>query len=145
MICLMIMYLLLHSAFSIYVHTNMFTCSLEYHQEKKRLYTGSPLMVSFDVYPRVLTYLFILVPVLSGFRLLPKDLYLCLPLISFFSLTVNRTVLYNLLTLSEFHIAVSRCQVECQCSWITCIAFLPNLFIHVNQCFYLYMPLFRRM
>jgi len=85
---------------------------MEFVQERNRLYLGAPLMVSFDVYPRVLTYLVLLVPALIGVPLIPTKLFPCLQLIYIFArVFIHWTIMYHVLLLAEMKVVFRRLKV----------------------------------
>ena len=69
-------------------------------------------MISFDVYPRMLTLFMILPPALYGISLRPVYLFPCIPLIyRFVEAVIHRTILYQMFLIAETKVVLDRLEV----------------------------------
>lgn len=129
-----------------YLYRNEFIWKL------KTKFLGTSMMVSFDVYPRLLTYFMILVPALQGISLRAEYLYPCIPLIyRFVEVVIHRTVLYQMFNIAETSVILNRLQVLCASVLGSCLShihhFKSNSYIltHIIEMFvqyqYIYHPL----
>jgi hypothetical protein len=84
-------------------------CSLEFVWKKKTIYMGTSMMLSLDVYPRVLMFFMILPPALSGIAVRPTYLYPCIPLIfKFVENVIHYAILYQMFNIAETTVVFNR-------------------------------------
>ena len=69
-------------------------------------------MFSLDLYPKVLTLLLVLPPVLLGEQLRPQKIFQILPLVFYFvEAVVHKSILFNMVLLADIGVTVQRLEV----------------------------------